>query len=351
MKRSTRDRWWVGIPLIAIGAIILFRQLGYDIDIGYMFRTYWPLFLIWWGVKGITEIRRNGSHALIGPAIVLAIGGYFLARNLGWIDYSMGEFIRYLIPVMLIGGGLFVLIGPRRRDRKHHDQVQPPPPPEPPYKPLSPEDLEMPSSFDEQFEKTFGKPKQEQKNDSHGSFYTDKEDDKSHGHQHHHKHQHHHHKHKGYGSNKKAYETFDDDDHYDDDSNYYDDHGNTINKSAFIGDMYMGQEVFSLKPMNISAFIGDTVIDLTKAQIPYGETKINISSFIGDVKVFVPEDMDLGVTVTTNSFIGDMSLLNQKRGGFLSSAQAETAHYREAGKKVRIVVSVFIGDVKVNKVG
>lgn len=307
MKRSTRDRWWVGIPLIAIGAIILFRQLGYDIDIGYMFRTYWPLFLIWWGVKGMTEIRRNGSHALIGPAIVLAIGGYFLARNLGWIDYSMGEFIRYLIPVMLIGGGLFVLVGPRRRDRKHRDQTQPPPPSEPPYKPLSPEDLEMPSSFDEQFEKTFGKPKQEQKNDEHGSFYSDKEDHKSHGHQHHH--------------------------HYDDDSNYYGGHGNTINKSAFIGDMYMGQEVFSLKPMNISAFIGDTVIDLTKAQIPYGETKINISSFIGDVKVFVPEDMDLGVTVTTNSFIGDISLLNQKRGGFLSSAQAETPQYREAGKK------------------
>lgn len=51
------------------------------------------------------------------------------------------------------------------------------------------------------------------------------------------------------------------------------------------------------------------------------------------MKVFVPEDMDLGVTVTTNSFIGDMSLLNQKRGGFLSSAQAETAHYHEASKK------------------
>ncbi|MFC9707533.1 cell wall-active antibiotics response protein LiaF [Paenibacillus sp. NPDC056933] len=341
MKRSTRDRWWVGIPLIAIGAIILFRQMGYDIDIGYVFRTYWPLFLIWWGVKGMTEIRRHGGYAFIGPAIVLAIGGYFLARNLGWIDYSMGEFIRYLIPVMLIGGGLFVLIGPRRRDRKHHEQMQPPPP-EQPYKPLSPEDLEMPSSFDEQFEKTFGKPKQEPKNDSHGSSYKGKEDQTSYGHQHKQKYD-------AYGSSKNGYGKYDDDDMYDDAN--YNGGGHTLNKSSFIGDLYMGQEVFSLKPMNISAFIGDTVIDLTKAQIPYGETKINISSFIGDVKVFVPEDMDLGVTVTTNSFIGDMSLLNQKRGGFLSSAQAETSHYREAGKKVRIIVSVFIGDVKVNKVG
>ncbi|WJH30393.1 cell wall-active antibiotics response protein LiaF [Paenibacillus sp. CC-CFT742] len=350
MKRSMRDRWWVGIPLIAVGAIILFRQLGYDIDIGYIFRTYWPLFLIWWGVKGVTEIRRNGGYAMIGPVIVLAIGGYFLSRNLGWIDYSMGEFIRYLIPIMLIGGGLFVLIGPRRRDRKHQDKMQPPPPPEP-YQPLSSEDLEMPSSFDEQFEKTFGKPKQEPKNYHYDPYANAAEDELHQGQQHKKKHHSHSHSHThSHGPDGNGYGS-----HYGDNGygSEYGDYGNrdTVNKSAFIGDLYMGQEVFSLKPMNISAFIGDTVIDLTKAQIPYGETKINISSFIGDVKVFVPEDMDLGVTVTTNSFIGDMSLLNQKRGGFLSSAQAETSHYREAGKKVRIVVSVFIGDVKVNKVG
>lgn len=347
MKRSTRDRWWVGIPLIAIGAMILFRQLGYDIDIGYIFRTYWPLFLIWWGAKGISEIRRNGGYAFIGPVIVLLIGGYFLARNLGWIHYSMGEFIRYLIPVMLIGGGLFVLVGPRRRDRKHQDKMQTPPPPEQPYQPLPPEDLEMHSTFDEQFEKTFGKPKQEQKHDAYGSYHADQEHSNSYEHQQYKKHSTHDSSHKKYGK-------FDSSNSYGQHSNDYGNYGgygDTINKSAFIGDLYMGQEVFTLKPMNISAFIGDTVIDLTKAQIPYGETKIVISNFIGDVKVFVPEDMDLGVTVTTNSFIGDMSLLNQKRGGFMSSAQAETAHYREAGKKVRIIVSVFIGDVKVNKVG
>lgn len=162
---------------------------------------------------------------------------------------------------MLIGGGLFVLIGPRRRDRKHHDKMQPPPAPEQPYKPLAPEDLEMPSSFDEQFEKTFGKPKQEQKNDAHGPHFTGSTDSSSQGHQYKKKHQ-------SYNSNDTGYG-----EHYDDGyGNGYGDYGNgnTINKSAFIGDLYMGQEVFSLKPMNISAFIGDTVIDLTKAQIPYG---------------------------------------------------------------------------------
>lgn len=346
MKQSTRDRWWVGIPLIAIGALILFRQLGYDIDIGYLFRTYWPVFLIWWGIKGLTEIRRNGAYAAIGPVIVLALGGFFLARNMGLIGYSLGGFIRYLIPILLIGGGLYVLIGPGHRDRKRHDNVTPPPP-EKPYEPLSPQDLEMPSSFDEEFEKTFGKPKQS--SNSVSGKYPSMQSEKgwhqsANGENYGHSQQNH--------NQQSGDQKFEDFGQYHQKYGYEEGYGNkTYNKSTFIGDFYMGKEVFTLKPMNISAFVGDTVIDLTKAQIPYGETKIVISHFIGDVKVFVPEDMDLGISLTTSSFVGDMKLLDHKRGGFMGSAQEETAHYREAGKKVRIIISVFIGDVKVNKVG
>lgn len=348
MKRSTLDRLWVGIPLIAIGAMILLRQLGYDIDVGYIFRTYWPVFLIWWGVKGLTEIRRNGGYAAIGPVVVLSIGGFFLARNLGVIGYSLGEFIRYLVPILLIGGGLYVLIGPGHRDRKPHGNGSktPPSPPEQPYKPLSPQDLEMPSSFDEEFEKTFGKPKQEQPSSKHQSFHSEegpnlKKDSEKFGQSHQKYHSH---------SDDPKFGGFGHANSHNYKYGYEEGHGKTINKSTFIGDFHMGKEVFTLKPMNISSFIGDTVIDLTKAQIPYGETKIVISHFIGDVKIFVPEDMDLGISLTTSSFLGDMKLLGTKRGGFLGNAQEETPHYQEAGKKLRIIVSVFIGDVKVNKV-
>lgn len=336
MKRSTLDRWWVGVPLIAIGALILLRQLGYDIDIGYIFRTYWPVFLIWWGVKGLTEIRRNGGYAAIGPVVVLSIGGFFLARNLGVIGYSLGEFIRYLVPILLIGGGLYVLIGPGHRERKPHGNGSktPPPPPEQPYQPLSPQDLEMPSSFDEQFEKTFGKSEQDPASGNHQSFHSEKESNK---------------KYHSYSDDQK-FGGFGQANSHNYKYGYEEGYGKTFNKSTFIGDFHMGKEVFTLKPMNISSFIGDTVIDLTKAQIPYGETKIVISHFIGDVKIFVPVDMDLGISLTTSSFLGDMKLLGTKRGGFMGNAQEETPHYHEAGKRLRIIVSVFIGDVKVNKV-
>ncbi|MNI82249.1 hypothetical protein D3C73_1389400 [compost metagenome] len=69
------------------------------------------------------------------------------------------------------------------------------------------------------------------------------------------------------------------------------------------------------------------------------------------MKVFIPDDMDLGIVANSNAFIGDLKVLNQKEGGFMSSVQVQSPHYGEASKKVKLVVSVFIGDVKVNMVG
>lgn len=129
------------------------------------------------------------------------------------------------------------------------------------------------------------------------------------------------------------------------------DNKESTNRSAFIGDVHMGREHFQLKNTNVSQFIGDTVLDLTNAQIAYGETRINISAFIGDIKVYIPNDMDLGISVNSSSFIGDMEVLDQSRSGFMSSVQCKTPYYKEAGKKVRINVSAFIGDIKVKTVG
>src|SRR5690606_31790335 len=85
-------------------------------------------------------------------------------------------------------------------------------------------------------------------------------------------------------------------------------HHSAENRSGFFGDLYLGHDYWELKPMNISHFIGGTIIDLTKAQIPVGETKLNISAFIGDVKVFVPNDMEVDISVISSSFLGDSTV-------------------------------------------
>ncbi|QHW34959.1 cell wall-active antibiotics response protein [Paenibacillus rhizovicinus] len=122
-------------------------------------------------------------------------------------------------------------------------------------------------------------------------------------------------------------------------------------RSGFIGDIYLGHDYWELKPMNISHFIGDTVLDLTKAQIPSGETVINISSFIGDVKVYLPNDYEIGVHVVSSAFVGDVAVLENKEGGIFKNIDVETPFFGETDKKIRLHVSTFIGDVRVTKVG
>lgn len=123
------------------------------------------------------------------------------------------------------------------------------------------------------------------------------------------------------------------------------------NRSGFFGDLYLGHDYWELKPMNISHFIGDTIIDLTKAQIPVGDTKLNISVFIGDVKVFVPNDMDVEVSVTSSSFLGDSTVFSKRESGFMRSVREETHDFKMSDKKIRLQVSLFIGDITVQRVG
>jgi len=315
MRNGLFGRLIGGMVLVGIGGVFLLNQLGVtDFSIGEMFATYWPLFLILGGLANLTNGGWRGGN-FIGSVVLLLIGGYFLARNLNFIDLSPGDFFRFFFPVILIIGGLFVIFKPCDPDRrKRRDDF--PPPPMPPLDPPPPTfHPEMESPLDSIF----------------GSMEKEKEKEEA-------------------AKQEKSRFSSPNFGHHQQDSGLGG-HGPVIQKSGFIGDVHLGQDYFQLKPMNISHFIGDTIIDLTKAQIPYGETKINVSSFIGDVKVFIPDDMDIGIVATSSAFIGDLKVLTQKQGGFMSSVTAESPYYGEASKRIKLIVSVFVGDVKVNMVG
>lgn len=314
MRNGFFGRFIGGMVLIGIGGVFLLNQMGItDISIGYIFSTYWPVFLILAGLANLANGSWRGG-SFIGSMILLLIGGYFLARNLDIIYLEPGDFFKFFIPLILIGCGLHVLFKPHGHRSHTKDFTPPPPPMEPPVPPTF--HPEMKSNLDDIFNDKFKKEedsKYEKKSNQEHPHFAGPDYQRNEGH--------------------------------------FAASGEVINKSGFIGDVHIGQDYFQLKPMNISHFIGDTVIDLTKAQIPYGETKINVSSFIGDVKVFIPEDMDVGIVATSSSFIGDLKVLKQKEGGFMSSVSVQSPYYGEANKKIKLVVSVFIGDVKVNMVG
>ncbi|MWV44141.1 cell wall-active antibiotics response protein [Paenibacillus sp. HJL G12] len=366
MKKRWLDRLFGGAVLIGIGVIFLLNQLEIiHVSLGYVLGQYWPVILI---ILGIKELLK-GRKSFVGAIFLLLIGTYFLGRNEGWVWLTPGSFFKIIIPSLLILAGVYVIFKP------HNNRSQPTRPhdiddqsefiPEPP----EPEDLTAKSTLDQQFEEKFGIPYTERKqaerkhiriedhedvDDDDDFDMDDMDDDVKDRYKHykkkykqqkrHHqqmRHQIRHERRHGHSDWNGEQEGFDGGRHS----------GGKINKSAFIGDIHLGRDYFELKPTNLSQFIGDTVLDLTNAHIPFGETKINISAFIGDIKVYVPDDTDLGVSVNSSSFIGDMSILNESRSGFMSSVQSKTPFYKDARKKIRINVSAFIGDIKVNKVG
>ncbi|WP_027092768.1 cell wall-active antibiotics response protein LiaF [Cohnella thermotolerans] len=345
MHQSTVHRIFWGLILVGVGAAFLLNQTGViAIDIGDLISVFWPVVLILVGVQGLL-IQRHGGFWW--NPVVIGVGVYFLGKNLGWFHWSLGDMMKIVIPVVLIGYGLCLIVRggrsrPTRREPEGWNSVTPPStPPEPDLAPPPPPPMPYDSPF------TFGpEPDQperaaDQPPPPPGGGNARREP--------------------GPELQELPCDPRPKDPRYWK-HRYWKEHhqpfwpeGGTDsasdNYSRFIGDFEIGRDYFELRPMSVSHFIGDTRLDLTRAQIPVGETKIYISSFIGDVKVFVPNDYSVGLRVVSSCLIGDVKVMEQKRGGFFNQMNVETPSFADSAKRIVLIVSTFIGDVRVTKVG
>ncbi|TCZ77740.1 hypothetical protein E0485_09680 [Paenibacillus albiflavus] len=343
------ERWIWGLLIIGIGVTFLLKQLGvidFEINIGQLFVTFWPLFLIIPGLRGLLFQRRYSSGQSIGSLFMVGIGFVFLSQNLDWFAFSWGTLFSFIFPVGIILFGLSFLFRSKKydnHDSKNDDKY---------YRKYEKYKKKYEDKYDHSYGPDYNKTYDSHEPHDYKSDLGDLDDlDREFKDE--------------FGNSKKPGFKFEatfgssSDDKYrqPNDSYHYvntDSPNNhrPINKSGFIGDVHFGREGYwDLKPLNVSHFIGDTIIDLTKANIPYGETKINVSSFIGDVKIFVPHDVDVEVNVTAATFIGDQRIFDRRAEGLFGNTKYVSDYYSEAPRKLRINVSMFIGDTIVKKVG
>ncbi|MFD0961579.1 cell wall-active antibiotics response protein LiaF [Paenibacillus chungangensis] len=342
MKGNFSSRLFTGLIIIAVGIVFLLRELGIiDIGIRSLFATYWPCILIALGLQQLLSGRSSGDSGRWWGGIMIFIGVVFLSNNLNW-PWSIGDLIPYLIPVAIIIVGMRIILRPGSKPQSppEHDWKSYRNPYEerddvPPAPPLHPDPTGVTGDLDEENraganQGIGGNPQQ---NDHVFDDYEKAQRKKR--------------------RKRKSHE-YDCDDGYDDDDyvEWWSGDGSKVqNRSGFIGDIHMGHDHWELKPLNISHFIGDTVLDLTRAQIPYGETKVTISSFIGDVKVYLPNDYEVGIQVVSSAFLGDVKVLGRREGGIFTSSNIKSPRYEEVPKKIKLVVSTFLGDSRVSKVG
>ncbi|WP_322923046.1 cell wall-active antibiotics response protein LiaF [Paenibacillus campi] len=409
-RHMFRKAFW-GLSLIGVGLVFLLDWLNIiDFSVRDVIFLLWPLILLEIGLNELLfKCKRD-----IGGWIMTILGTFFLGRSLGLYDYSIGDLIRLMIPIafLFIGFRMITGKGKREKHRHHrdyadmngndgvHGQTYTPPPP-------------APSSLDDLFDEKLGrKGVHDQAHSEYGAhnetshhhtFTNDAAQDtrferasfdrraesgrgpnlrkepshsqrpeqqplfdpyKSMHEQNWKQHKQHFKDHMRHIKQQKQWyrdewkKQFKSDHQSSYDHNYrngydssYSAVGDTEERSSFIGDLHIGKDYFELKPLNISHFIGDTMLDLTRAQIPYGTTRINISAFIGDVKVFIPSGVEVSFKAEGNSFIGDMDILNRHGDGMMNRLSGETSEADSTGKRVEITVNVFIGDIRINRVG
>ncbi|MCQ6558660.1 cell wall-active antibiotics response protein LiaF [Paenibacillus mendelii] len=357
------NRLMWGLFIIVIGVGLMLRQGGvFDFDLGDLISVFWPVVLLFLGLNGFISKGVGGQGSFWGSTVLCVVGFVFLGRNLGWFTWSFGDVFQFALPVVIIIFGLRMIMKPKKKESESPSptdewQAYPYTPtdkPIPPAPPLHPDPTKPNSGLDEDGSDT---AQPESNSSAYGPHQAG-----SYTQQNNH----------GYNDSKMQHKLdrmqeraervrerierrADSWNHRCHERNgrteWWNSDSNAQTRSGFIGDIYVGHDYWELKPMNISHFIGDTVLDLTKAQIPLGETRIHISSFIGDVKVFLPNDFEVGVHVVSSAFIGDVAVLDRKEGGMFKNMNIETAYFHETDKKVKLVVSTFIGDVRVTKVG
>ena len=145
-------------------------------------------------------------------------------------------------------------------------------------------------------------------------------------------------------NNQQAYSFTSDHAHHDNESATFNSNKPKM-KHSLIGNLYLTAPRWELTDMNIWHAIGEVKIDLSRALIHETETVLIINGWIGDIDIYVPYDLEVAISANIN--IGDIDMFGNKEGGFNRSISIETNNYRDAAKRVRVIISLIVGDVDI----
>jgi predicted membrane protein len=97
------------------------------------------------------------------------------------------------------------------------------------------------------------------------------------------------------------------------------------------------------------AFVLDATFDLTKADVPPGETLVRAVGFVNDVEIIVPADVGLALDLA--SFVTSLKLEGgAEEDSFLAPVHWRSDGYKGLERRVRFELTQFVGDIKVRTV-
>ena len=119
----------------------------------------------------------------------------------------------------------------------------------------------------------------------------------------------------------------------------------TANYSNNFGDVQVSIISKNFQSGRISNSFGDIKVNLQNMDIESGEKTLHISGVFGSISIMAPKNIEF--ITKCNIGIGDIKLFGNKVDGFSKQSEYKSAGYDTADKKLNLVVSHVIGDIKI----
>lgn len=116
-----------------------------------------------------------------------------------------------------------------------------------------------------------------------------------------------------------------------------------------VGDVRIGPGEWDLRDMDTRIGVGELRLDLSHARIPEGETSLKVSGGMGKIEITVPAS--LAISAWGEVGAGSISLLGNKAEGISRQISFVSPDYAAADRKVKIDMSLFLGEASIVRVG
>ncbi|MRG87315.1 cell wall-active antibiotics response protein LiaF [Salinibacillus xinjiangensis] len=120
-----------------------------------------------------------------------------------------------------------------------------------------------------------------------------------------------------------------------------------LNNRLF-GDQSTEQTAYKWNDISIHGAFGDRIIDLTNTVLP-NQAVVSIRHLIGNIVIYVPYEVE--IMITHSSVFGRANILDEHHEKLLNETLSyHTVNYHNHEPKVKIVTSIFSGDIEVRRI-
>lgn len=106
---------------------------------------------------------------------------------------------------------------------------------------------------------------------------------------------------------------------------------------------------YQWRDVNIHGAIGDRIIDLSNTVLPNDTAIISIRHLVGNIEIYVPYDVE--VSIHHSSVFGRAHIFDEKDMNLINkSLLYQTENYDTTYPRVKIITSVFSGDIEVKRI-